>query len=104
MKTIFNKLGAENLIGLVLIGLALLVLYSMLHSGAVPNYQLDAQRAVEAQGYTSAQYVGVDYFACGKPSGYAFDADNSNGARVHLVACSRTGLINPTSGWYLVTR
>lgn len=63
-----------------------------------------AQHAVEAQGYTNVQYAGVDNIACGQTAGFAFDANNVNGARVHLVACSPNGLVNYTTGWQIVTR
>jgi len=68
------------------------------------NFVTSAQQAVEAQGYKNVQYIGVDNFACGDVAGVAFDADNVNGVRIHLVACNPDGLINFNKGWHIVTR
>jgi hypothetical protein len=68
------------------------------------NFAASAQQAVEAQGYTNVQYTGVDSVACGETAGFAFDADNVNRVRVHLVACSADGLVNYSKGWQIVTR
>ena len=68
------------------------------------NFAASAQQAVEAQGYTNVQYTGVDSVACGETAGFAFDADNVNHVRVHLVACSADGLVNYAKGWQIVTR
>jgi hypothetical protein len=72
--------------------------------GSRSDFAAAAQQAIEAQGYTNVQYTGVDSVACGDTAGFAFDADNVNHVRVHLVACSADGLVNYAKGWQVVTR
>ena len=82
------------------------ILYSLLSNlpsgGQGGDFSASAQRAVEAQGYTNVQYTGVDNFACGETAGFAFDANNVNRVRVHLVACSPDALMNFNKGWWIV--
>lgn len=97
----------RNGILLVIVVLVAALLYGLLKVGGGAgggSFVASAQRAVEAQGYTNVQYAGTDYLACGETAGFAFDADNANGVRVRLVACSPDGPVNYTAGWYLVAR
>ena len=69
------------------------------------NYSDEAARAVEAQGYTDLELIGMDYLACNdSKAGWAFNATNGNGIRVHVVACSTEGPFNILHGWYLVSK
>ena len=72
-------------------------------SGARQDVISSARMAVEAQGYENVQYIQNDPTGCGENSGYIFDADNANGNRVRITACSPNG--DPWRGnWYIVTK
>jgi hypothetical protein len=109
MNTINNFIGKHMMIiALVigLVGLCGLVYLTNTSGGGRTEFIESARRAVEAQGYTTVQYVDVDLTACDYDhAGFAFDADNVNGVRIRVVACNpEGGTANYRGNWYLVTK
>jgi hypothetical protein len=95
---------SRKFILLAVLLVAAVIVFSLAKSGESVNPN-GARRAVEAQGYTNVQYIGIDMQACGQETaGYAFEADNANGLRVRVIACNPDGLMNYSRGWHIVTR
>lgn len=93
------------LLAVVIIAAAVFI-FGKVGGGNGTNEADKARQAIEAQGYTNIQYVGVDTFACGETAGFSFDAENVNRVRVRVIACAEggNGLLNPVAGWRIVTR
>lgn len=71
----------------------------------VRDYLPSAIHALEEQGYTHIQPLGIDDLACqDNNTGFAFEAI-LNDHRVQVVACNPDGgIMNPRGNWYLVSR
>jgi len=103
MKRFLQK---HSLSILLVISLVVLGFLLRLQAGNnVRDYLPSAIRALEAQGYTDIQPIGIDDLACqGTNTGFAFEA-TINDHRVQVVACNPDGgIMNPRGAWYLVNR
>ena len=96
-----NSMSILLVVSLVVLGFLL-----RLQAGKNVNESLpSAIRALEAQGYTDIQPLGIDNVTCqGRDSGFAFEA-TLNDHRTQVVTCNPDGgIANPRGAWYLVSR
>jgi energy-converting hydrogenase Eha subunit G len=89
----------------ILICLGLLFLGFTGGAGSGLGMEHRARQALEAQGYTNAQYTGYEFWACGKDAqGWNYTATNPAGVTVNATACTENGLFGVNKSWWIVTR
>lgn len=88
--------------------LVLICLMGGIFNSAMGKNSNAAQKAVEAQGYADVTALGLDRVSCNtaqkQVAGYAFEATNAQGIRIRLTACKDQSPLQPTGGWYILTK